>query len=67
MANDFPPEKVRAIVAEVASLLKEKKETVSVAETVCCGLLSSPYVPRLKSVVNLPQRTRSPMMGRAVF
>jgi hypothetical protein len=34
MANDFPPEKVRAIVSEVAMLLKERKETVSVAETV---------------------------------
>jgi hypothetical protein len=33
-AKEFPPQKVRAIVAEVAALLKEKKETVSVAETV---------------------------------
>jgi hypothetical protein len=32
---EFPPEKVRAIVSEVAALLKERKETVSVAETVC--------------------------------
>jgi hypothetical protein len=40
-AKEFPPEKVRAIVSEVASLLKEKKESVSVAETVCsCFLLS---------------------------
>ncbi|KAG0652317.1 hypothetical protein D0Z07_0932 [Hyphodiscus hymeniophilus] len=35
MAKEFPPEKVRAIVNEVATLLKDKKETVSVAETVC--------------------------------
>jgi len=35
-AKEFPPEKVRAIVSEVAALLKEKKESVSVAETVCC-------------------------------
>ena len=34
MANGFPPEKVRSIVAEVADLLKERKETVCVAETV---------------------------------
>lgn len=34
MAKEFPPEKVRAIVEEVARLLKERKETVSVAETV---------------------------------
>lgn len=33
-AKEFPPEKVRAIVSEVASLLKERKESVSVAETV---------------------------------
>lgn len=37
-AQQFPPQKLRAIVAEVASLLKEKKETVSVAETVCSPL-----------------------------
>jgi hypothetical protein len=33
-AKEFPPEQVRAIVSEVASLLKERKESVSVAETV---------------------------------
>jgi hypothetical protein len=33
-AKMFPPESVRAIVGEVAALLKERKETVSVAETV---------------------------------
>lgn len=36
-AKEFPPEKVRAIVQEVASLLKERKESVSVAETVSIG------------------------------
>jgi hypothetical protein len=40
MTNEFPPAKVRAIVSEVATLLKEKKETVSVAETVCSFLRS---------------------------
>ena len=35
-AKEFPPKKLRAIVSEVAALLKEKKESVSVAETVCC-------------------------------
>lgn len=34
MAKEFPPEKVRAIVGEVAELLKQKGESVSVAETV---------------------------------
>jgi hypothetical protein len=33
--STFPPEKVRGIVGEVAALLKERKESVSVAETVC--------------------------------
>jgi hypothetical protein len=42
-ANEFLPEKVRAVVSEVASLLKERKETVSVAETVCCSSLISTY------------------------
>lgn len=44
-AKEFPPQKIRDIVAEVAALLKEKKETVSIAETV-----SLPYL--------LPERTR---------
>lgn len=35
MTAEFPPASVRAIVQEVAGLLKERKETVSVAETVC--------------------------------
>jgi len=30
---DFPPAAVKDIVTEVAALLKERKETVSVAET----------------------------------
>ena len=30
----FPPEELRLIVQEVATLLKERKETISVAETV---------------------------------
>lgn len=54
MAKEFPPEKVRAIVTEVATLLKEKKETVSVAETVCCILLqflSKNLLARLQSHV----------------
>jgi hypothetical protein len=33
-ASEFPPKAVRLIVQDVASLLKERKETVSVAETV---------------------------------
>lgn len=35
-AKEFPPEKIRSIAAEVASLLKERKESVCVAETVSC-------------------------------
>ncbi|CZR55043.1 probable competence/damage-inducible protein CinA [Phialocephala subalpina] len=41
MSSAFPPEKVRAIVSEVAGLLKEKKETVSVAETAAGGIISA--------------------------
>lgn len=33
-ARQFPPAKVGALAAEVVALLKERKETVSVAETV---------------------------------
>jgi len=41
MAKEFPPQKVRAIVSEVAGLLKERKETVSVAETAAGGIISA--------------------------
>jgi len=37
----FPPEKLQAIVQEVAALLKEKKETLAVAETAAGGLISA--------------------------
>ena len=40
----FPPEELRQIVQEVATLLKERKETVSVAETV-----KSLYSPQAKT------------------
>jgi hypothetical protein len=33
-SSAFPPESLRQIVQEVATLLKERKETISVAETV---------------------------------
>jgi len=39
--KEFPPQDVRAIVAEVAALLKERKETVSVAETAAGGIISA--------------------------
>jgi hypothetical protein len=34
MASSFPPQEVRGLVQEIATLLRERKETVSVAETV---------------------------------
>ncbi|KAF1942438.1 hypothetical protein EJ02DRAFT_345444 [Clathrospora elynae] len=37
----FPPEELRQIVQEVATLLKERKETISVAETAAGGLISA--------------------------
>jgi hypothetical protein len=39
----FPPGELRQIVQEVATLLKERKETISVAETV-----KSLYSPKAK-------------------
>jgi nicotinamide mononucleotide (NMN) deamidase PncC len=41
--SNFPPDELRKVVEEVATLLKERKETISVAETVCNDrVLSSP-------------------------
>ena len=38
MASSFPPSSVQEVVSEVASLLKQRKETVSIAETVRCSI-----------------------------
>ncbi|KAL6707815.1 hypothetical protein ACN47E_003715 [Coniothyrium glycines] len=40
-STGFPPQELRQIVHEVASLLKERKETISVAETAAGGLISA--------------------------
>ena len=46
MASDsFPPAQLKGIVNEVATLLKEKKETVAVAETVRHSAISVTYSP----------------------
>ncbi len=37
--KEFPPERVREVVKEVAMLLRERGESVSVAETVCLSFL----------------------------
>ncbi|KAF3010797.1 hypothetical protein E8E13_008140 [Curvularia kusanoi] len=39
--SSFPPQELRSIVKEVATLLKDRKETISVAETAAGGLISS--------------------------
>jgi hypothetical protein len=41
MAGRFPPEPLKTVVEEVASLLKARKETVSVVETAAGGLISA--------------------------
>jgi len=43
----FPPEAIQGIVSEISALLKEKRETVAVAETV--RLRPSPDPARTKS------------------
>ncbi|KAF9696451.1 hypothetical protein EKO04_005448 [Ascochyta lentis] len=39
--SSFPPPELREILKEVATLLKERKETISVAETAAGGLISA--------------------------
>lgn len=34
MASEFPPASVKPLAEELAALLKERKETISIAETV---------------------------------
>ena len=38
---DFPPAEIREILDQVTKLLKDRKETVSIAETAAGGLISS--------------------------
>ncbi|KAF2134387.1 hypothetical protein P153DRAFT_371777 [Dothidotthia symphoricarpi CBS 119687] len=40
-SSTFPPAELREIVKEVATLLKERSETISVAETAAGGLISA--------------------------
>lgn len=40
-SSQFPPDPVREVVTEVASLLKERKESISVAETAAGGIISA--------------------------
>ncbi|MCJ1368469.1 hypothetical protein MMC16_007613 [Acarospora aff. strigata] len=41
MASDFPPAAVKPLAEEVAALLKERKETVTIAETAAGGIISA--------------------------
>ncbi|KAF2687882.1 competence/damage-inducible protein-like protein cinA [Lentithecium fluviatile CBS 122367] len=41
MSSSFPPDELQQIVQEVAALLKERKESISVAETAAGGLISA--------------------------
>jgi len=41
MASEFPPAAIKPIVEEVAALLKERNETISVAETAAGGIISA--------------------------
>ena len=41
MAGSFPPPELQQAAEEVAKLLRDRKETVSVAETAAGGLISA--------------------------
>jgi len=40
-STDFPPTELRSILHQITTLLKDRKETLSVAETAAGGLISS--------------------------
>ena len=40
-ASTFPPPELKQAAEEVAALLRERKETISVAETAAGGLISA--------------------------
>ncbi|KAG7004473.1 protein disulfide-isomerase [Physcia stellaris] len=41
MARSFPPAAVQSILSEVTGLLKQRKETISIAETAAGGIISA--------------------------
>ncbi|KAI9872949.1 MAG: hypothetical protein M1830_001036 [Pleopsidium flavum] len=41
MASEFPPASVKPLSEEIATLLKERKETISIAETAAGGIISA--------------------------
>ena len=51
MASTFPPPAVREMACEVSTLLKERSQTVCVAETVRSASLASP-LPLLRDTMN---------------
>lgn len=38
---DFPPQEIQVLVAEIASILRSKNQTLAVSEAACGGLLSA--------------------------
>ena len=61
---EFPPDKVRVIVKEVAALLKERNETISVAETVCCFPLFLASNHKISCLSSLDQGAKLRAMHR---
>jgi len=59
MAEQVIPQSLRAIAADVAQLLKERKETISVAETAAGGLISA----ALLSTPGASELCSSPLNG----
>lgn len=53
MASGFPPPAVREMAFEVSALLKERSETVCVAETVRSASPAS-FLPLVRSSTNAP-------------
>ncbi|CAN6656046.1 hypothetical protein TRVA0_028S01574 [Trichomonascus vanleenenianus] len=41
LAMEFPPSEVKPVVARIAEILNERKETIAIAEAACGGLISA--------------------------
>jgi hypothetical protein len=65
-AQEFPPRKVRDVVVEVAKLLKERGETVSVAETVSSSLFHLDFYIYLFKLRVFSQEGFNPYCGRVL-
>ena len=68
MTSEFPPSTLRPLIHEVTTRLKERKETISVAETVSqSGCQQSEYIHQLTETMAMNDRQQEESSPRVSF